>query len=446
MQENIPNLQTGAKSNQLTSKLIVLAVLIFVSWATTFLVWGVIADRQNRQEEASNEISEQWSRPQLIAGPVLTVPVEKTTISSIGEKIVSVDTLVLLPKELLYESDITSELLTRGVYDTPVYTTVVKASGIFALSDVVVDSSQNIKILWDKSTVSIGVSDTRGITSTFDITWNNKKYPLLPSSKFVTLDDNGVHAPIVVDSNLSEVAFSFEMPIKGSREISFLPLGENTHVRMTSNWNAPSFKGEFLPQERSITAEGFDAQWNVTSYGKSVPQSWFVNSAVVNNQSLTPKAFGVGLYQEVDFYTMVNRSTKYSILFISLTFLTFFMYEVLLGLRIHPMQYMLVGLAIALFYLLLLSFAEVIGFLPAYLVSTSAITILITSYCFSVLKAKKKAFTVTGLLIALYGYLYILLQLDEYSLLFGSLLLFGVLATVMFITRNLNWYSLTKTD
>ena len=141
---------------------------------------------------------------------------------------------------------------------------------------------------------------------------------------------------------------------------------------------------------------------------------------------------------------MVNRATKYSILFISLTFLAFFMYEILGGLRIHAMQYLLVGLAIALFYLLLLSFAEIIGFLPAYLTAATATTALVTSYCFSVLKAKKRAFSIATLLATLYGYLYILLQMDQYSLLLGSVLLFGVLAVIMYLTRNLDWHSLNK--
>ena len=433
-------------NNNLTGKLIVLAVLVFVSWAATFFVWGLMVDRQQRQEEASNEISEQWSKAQLIAGPVLTVPVEKTTLSSIGEKVVSADSLVLLPKKLLYESDIKSQILTKGVYDTAVYTTVLTGTGAFNLSDIDIESSGNIKILWDKAVVSIGISDTRGIGSMFAISLNNKSYQLLPSSQFVTLDENGVHAPVAIDPAVSEYTFSFTMPLKGSRELSFLPLGENTDVRVNSDWKAPNFKGEFLPTTRNITADGFNAQWNITSYGKNVPQYWLLNGGAVSTESLSSKTFGIGLYQEVDFYTMINRSIKYSILFISLTFLTFYMYEILAGLRIHPMQYMLVGFAIALFYLLLLSFSEIIGFLSAYLVSTGAITILITGYCFSVLKAKKKAFTITGLLSALYGYLYILLQLEEFSLLFGSLLLFSVLATIMFITRNLDWYSLTKTD
>ena len=197
-------------------------------------------------------------------------------------------------------------------------------------------------------------------------------------------------------------------------------------------------------RKRRLTENGFEATWKITSYGKNLPQFWLENTTAVDNATLLSKQFGVGLYQEVDFYTMVDRATKYSILFISLTFLTFFMYEVLVGLRIHPVQYLLVGLGIALFYLLLLSFAEITGFLPAYLISMIATIALVSGYCFSVLKARKRAAAIAALLLALYGYLYILLQLETFSLLFGSVLLFGVLATVMYLTRDLDWYTLNK--
>ncbi len=234
------------------------------------------------------------------------------------------------------------------------------------------------------------------------------------------------------------------MPLKGSRELSFLPLGEDTVVKVGSAWSAPSFTGEFLPDERNLRGTGFDASWHVASSGKNAPQSWVGNVSAVNAEMLLSKAFGVGLYQEVDFYTMIDRATKYGILFITLTFLTFFMFEVLGGLRIHPVQYLLVGLALAVFYLLHLSFAEIIGFLPAYLTGAVATTLLISGYCMSVLKAKKKTLSIVLLLTALYTYLYVLLQLETYSLLFGSVLIFGVLGTVMFITRKLDWYSLSK--
>lgn len=429
-------------SNQLTGKLIVLVVLIIISWAATMFVWGIIQDRESRQETASSEVAKQWSYPQTIAGPVITIPVEKTTITSSGERIVNKTNLTLLPQTLSYESQIKSQLLKRGVYETPVYTTDINGSGNFDLSEITLESPANTKILWDEAVISINVSDTRGISTVVDITLNEVKYQMLPSSNFSTLDNSGIHTDVKINPNQPDLAFSFALPLKGSREISFLPLGENTNVVIKSDWSAPSFQGEFLPEERQLTEGGFTAAWKVTSYGNNLPSYWQSDSSVVTSELLLAKAFGVGLYQEVDFYTMVDRSIKYSILFISLTFLTFFMYEVLAGLRIHPIQYLLVGLAIALFYLLLLSFAEIIGFLPAYLLAAIVTTALITGYCFSVFDAKKRAFSITILLTALYSYLYLLLQLDQYSLIFGSVFLFAVLTTVMYITKDINWYSL----
>lgn len=435
---------TPHRNNKAMTKLVIIAVLVLVSWTATLFVRGVIQERENSQDMTAAEISKQWSRPQVIAGPVITIPVEKTSMMTTGEMVVTQTTLTLLPQKLSYDSQIESQILRRGVYETPVYTTTIKGSGNFDLADIEMPSTGDTRILWDKAVVSINVSDTRGIASTFDFTLNDNKQQMLPASEFTTLDTSGVHANVTLDPSQPMQTFSFTMPLKGSRELSFVPLGEDTNVVMGSDWSAPSFMGEFLPDERNISENGFDATWNITSYGKNLPQYWLGTAPNVDTASLLSKAFGVGLYMEVDFYTMVDRSTKYSILFITLTFLTFFMYEVLSGLRIHPMQYLLVGMAIALFYLLLLSLVEVIGFLPAYLTSTVAITTLITGYCFSVLKAKKRALVVGSLLCAIYGYLYVLLQLDELALLFGSVLLFGVLATIMFITRNLDWYSMSK--
>ncbi|MFM2339773.1 MAG: cell envelope integrity protein CreD [Candidatus Parcubacteria bacterium] len=430
--------------NHLTGKLLILAVLMTITWVATMFVWGIIQERQSRQTDASNEISEQWSRPQLIAGPVLTIPVERTTIDSVGGKINSITSLTLLPKDLALSSQIDTQLLKRGVYETPVYTTTIGSSGSFDLSNLE-QVPTDARILWDQAVISIHVSDSRGIATMFDFTLNGEKFKMLPASKFAALDASGVHADVKIDPKVTDYQFSFDLPLKGSREISFLPLGENTKVQLSSSWNAPSFIGEFLPESRSITENGFEATWQIPSYAKDLPQSW-IGSSIISAENIVAKAFGVGLYQEVDFYTMVDRSTKYSILFIGLTFLTFFMYEVLAGLRIHPVQYLLVGMAIALFYLLLLSLAEIIGFLPAYLLAATATTGLIAGYCFTVLKANSRALTIVGLLTALYGYLYILLQMEQYSLLFGSILLFCVLGIVMFITRNLDWYKLNNTD
>jgi len=444
------------KEPTLMRKLAVLGVIALISWIATLSVWFVISDRSMRQETATSEIGTQWGRAQIVGGPILSIPAESTSLSTTGEKVVTRRTLYLLPRELHYVGDLKTQTRSRGIYETPVYTATVAASGIFNLTDIDASTLGGATILWDKAVVSVTISDTRGITSAIDMKWGDREYSFSPSSHIPELGDTGIHTPLAIDLTKNEIPFSFEVPLNGSESFSVIPFGQNTTATLTSDWKSPSFQGEFLPENREVTDAGFTASWKVSSFGNNIPHYWLSGDTspltnVLPEKSIDPMfpfsqephgtLFGVALHQNVDFYTMVNRATKYSILFVALTFLVFFMYEILAGLRIHPMQYLLVGLAIALFYLLLLSFSELFGFLTAYLISTTAITLLISGYCASVLKAKKRAFVIGALLLALYTYLYILLQLEELSLLFGSLLLFVVLAIVMYITRNLNWYN-----
>ncbi len=435
-------LETQPK-NQIMSKLLVIGIVMVVSWVATMFVWGIVQERENRQIEATNETSEQWSRPQTIAGPVLTVPIERVRVDELGNRISDISTLTLLPKNLSHKSRIETELLKRGVYEIPVYTTTINTEGNFDLLELA-QLPTNARVLWDQAAISVHVSDVKGIASMFDLRLNGKSFAMVPASEFSVLDSSGVHADVIIDPKVTDYQFSFDLPLKGSQELTFLPLGENTEVAISSAWPAPSFTGEFLPVERTVTDEGFEATWNIAAYAKNMPQSW-TGTAPIDTETFKAKAFGVGLHQKVNFYTMIDRSTKYSMLFIGLTFLAFFMYEILAGLRIHPMQYLLVGIAIAVFYLLLLSFAEVIGFLPAYLAAAVATTVLISGYCYSVLKLRRRALTMVTLLSTLYGYLYILLQMEQYSLLFGSILLFVTLAIVMYLTRNIDWYTSSET-
>lgn len=426
----------------LGGKLTMVGLVMFVVWLATMTVWIINDERQGRQESIASEVAGQWSRAQTIAGPVLTVPLEVTRVTSEGERVQEERTLVISPETLAYATDISVSTLSKGIYDVPVYTTALDISGSFTLADTDEMATNNTKIRWDKAVLSVPISDARGINGEVQLDWNGEVVALKPGSDFKVLGSEGIRSGVVLGNTTQTYPFSLTMELKGSRELSFIPLGKTTKVSAQSAWTAPNFQGEFLPATREVGEQGFVATWDISSYAKNLPQAWLLESETVTTESLQAKRFGVGLHQEVNFYTLVDRAVKYSILFISLTFLTFFMYEVLSGLRIHPMQYLLVGFGVALFYLLLLSFSEVVGFTTAYLVATTACTLLITLYCFSVLGAKLKALSIGILLIALYSYLYILLQLETLSLIFGSVLLFAVLSAVMFSTRNLDWYSL----
>lgn len=432
------------KKNTLFAKLVIIALLTGVAWVPTFFVLGLVKERSNRADEAVAEIATKWGREQTLNGPVLTIPIKIPATIAGGERTFQEELIFLVPETLKYYISLDTEVLSRGIFDAGVYTGKIKGSGTFNLDDI--DFSQvSGTIQWDDASISIGIPDTRGIDSEIQLAWNDEQSNFKPGVSALTLGTTGISAPIRINQNQKENVFSFELSLRGSENINFVPFGKTTNVSVTSNWLSPSFSGEFLPKEREINEAGFTASWTVSSYGRSIEQSWVGTKSLPSltlKKNIQNSAFGVALHQDADFYTQVNRAIKYSILFIALTFLAFFMFEVLAKLWIHPMNYLLVGLAIAIFYLLLLSLSENIGFFYAYITSTIAVTALITGYCKSVLKAKKRAGTIAILLLALYAYLYILLQLDELSLIFGSVFLFAILAVVMYLTRNINWYEI----
>jgi inner membrane protein len=231
--------------------------------------------------------------------------------------------------------------------------------------------------------------------------------------------------------------------LKGSEGVQFAPLGDETVVTVTSPWERPSFIGAYPPSDRTLGTDGFSAAWNVSSFGRSYPHTWY-SDVPVSRDTIRASLFGVSLHEGVDLYTQVSRSVTYAVLFILVTFTVFFLFEILTGLRLHPVQYLLIGSALALFYLLLLSLAEHIGFPLAYAIATSMIILLITGYSVSVLQQKIRALLIFFVLLALYGYLYFVLSLEDYALLFGSLLVFALLASVMYLTRRIDWYALGK--
>jgi len=436
---------TLIKTHTLFSKLVIIALIMGVSWAATLFVLGVVEDRSSRADEAVAEIATKWSREQTVSGPVLTIPVRTSITTASGERILQEELVFLLPEALDYDVSLDAEVLSRGIFDAGVYTSTIAGSGTFNLNDVDINGIPG-SVQWNKARLSMSIPDTRGIDANAALMWDNKKSAFEPGVSSVVLGETGISTSVTVNQFQKAYPFSFALSLRGSEGLNFVPLGESTTVQVSSDWPAPSFTGEFLPKERKLDKAGFTASWAVSSFGRSLEQSWLGAKEVPNAtiaENVQKSTFGVALYQDVDLYTQVNRSIKYSILFIALTFLAFFMFEVLAKLRIHPMSYLLVGFAIALFYLLLLSLSETIGFLYAYLASVVAVTGLITAYCTSVLKAKKRAGIIAALLVALYAYLYVLLQLDELSLIFGSVFLFAILSTVMYLTRNIDWYEIS---
>ncbi|MGC9326127.1 MAG: cell envelope integrity protein CreD, partial [Candidatus Hinthialibacter sp.] len=231
--------------------------------------------------------------------------------------------------------------------------------------------------------------------------------------------------------------------LNGSQGAFFTPFGRNTTVEIRSNWSAPSFQGNWLPTQRDFSDQGFDAVWNIPFLGRDYPQKWWKDFGMENiEKKIAASIFGVRFIAPVDHYRMAQRSIKYEILFLVLTFAALWLFEILIHMQIHSVQYLLVGVGMCMFYLLELSLAEHIGFIPAYVCASASVIILISTYCIAILKGKKRAAIIAAVTTALYAYLYILLMNQDYALLIGSIGLFLILAAIMYLTRKIDWYSM----
>ncbi|MGB8698919.1 MAG: cell envelope integrity protein CreD, partial [Thermosynechococcaceae cyanobacterium] len=300
-------------------------------------------------------------------------------------------------------------------------------------------------ILWDRAELNLQISDAHAIQNQAKLTWNQQKIAFSPGQGKQGSNQPGIHASL--NKQMTGEAFNFEIPLKlnGSERIAFAPFGEITQVQLKSNWRDPSFQGLWLPTERSVTPKGFDASWTIPSLGRNYPQQWNPDSPV-SPDIIQASIFGVDLISPVDNYRMASRSIQYNFLFLVLTFATFWLFEVTVRLRVHPLQYLLVGVAMSLFYLLQLALSEHLGFNVSYLIASAAVVVMISTYSVAVLRAKQRASLIGGMQITLYGYLYVVLANQDYSLLIGSFGLFGFLAIVMYLTRHIDWFNTHRPD
>ena len=426
-----------------TGKMIVVGVLVIICWVASLFVLGVVSEREGRQSEAEAQVAEDWGRPQVVAGPVLVIPTTKSIANPHVPSVVTQQVLYILPKDLSIESEIKPEVRKRGIFSAPVYRTKLNFSGSFTPINFIELGVNANQVLWDKATLMIGLSDTRSVDAT-SAKFDGREIKFAPGAELWSVNGMGVHAPVYLIPGSGEHSFSFELDLSGSKGISFLPLGDVTKVSAQAPWGSPSFTGAFLPDTEELSKDNFSAAWQVSSLGRSYPSAWVGSgNGMINNeysQALAASTFGVDLFREVTFYTLVSRTVKYAILFIALTFLAFYLFEVTSGIKIHPFQYILIGAALVLFYLLLLSISEHIGFGRSYLISSIMTLGLVTTYSASVLKARSRAWIVATILAILYAYLYAILQLEQFALLFGTLFLFVALAAVMYTTRKIEWY------
>ena len=435
--------------NSITIRLITIGILILLLLIPVTMVRDLIRERENRQKDAIREISAKWGGEQTITGLVLSVPyyINSKVYDDKDNSYKLVRTKEyahFLPDQLIIEGDISPEMRYRGIYEVIVYNSSLHIQGTLPHPDLTDWKIKNEDIVWDETFVSFGLSDLKGIQENITINCNDTEIDLNPGIQTSDVIYNGLSSRIPLNSKdtvKSLLNFSLYININGSSSLFFVPLGKSTLVTLNSTWKNPSFDGAFLPDNREISKDGFTANWNVLHQNRSYPQQ-FLGSIRGINQS----AFGVNLFVPVDEYQKSMRSAKYAVMFITLTFLIFFFVQILNKVRIHPIQYIIVGLALCVFYTLLIALSEHISFDTSYLISSVSIITMITLYSYSIAKNSRLTKIIGGILTLLYLFIYSILQMQDYALLMGSIGLFVVLGIIMYLSRKIDWYTVQGKD
>jgi inner membrane protein len=419
------------------------------------MITGVLSDRLMRRNEAVADITSSWGKEQNVIGPVLGIPFQykfkavKETPGPDGKlerrevEETAIGAAYFLPQSLKIDGDVQTQTLHRGIYDAAVFRAQVTFSGKFAAPDFGALKIDMKDIQWKDAFVTIAVNDLRGTREGLVLDWGGTKRPMLPGSQ-VPGFTTGATASLGGDKPIAnEISFSIPLDFNGSDGVFFAPFGVQNEATLKSNWPDPAFRGSFLPAERSVRPDGFKATWKVSYYGRDYPQQWTSRSGNerFNVLAVTNSRFGANFLSILDAYRYVERAIKYGVLFLVLVFTTFFLFEVTARQKIHPFQYLMVGAALCLFYLLLLSISEFIGFGLAYLIAAAASTILITWYCRFFLGGGVRTLMIGAGLAGVYTFLYITLRQQDYALLMGAIALFIVLAVVMYVTRKVDWYA-----
>ena len=422
-------------SQSLTMKAIIITVLTLLMLIPNAMIQNLIWERQERSIETIGRINEKWSQAQTVCGPILTIPYTLTYLDKDKKTCTEQHEIHLTPEILNISARLYPEERHYGIYKTILYKSEIHIDGQFAaLNKLKID---NRGIHFDRAYLSLGLSDLRGVTDPLAFRVNGQTYVAEIGNKA-----NQMNMSLIVNlKNLiqapSDEALHYEckLSLNGSNDINFIPIGNTSKVGIEGAWKSPGFIGSFSP-EYTLDDQGFKAQWSILSFNRNIPEEWIDNEITDFDHT----SFGVNLVDVVDHYQQNMRSAKYSLMFIVLTFVVFFFVEVLTKKRIHPIQYLLVGVALILFYSLLLSISEQLNFALAYLIASVATIALITAYSSSIFRDKMQTGMLCLMLVVLYVFLYVILQLEDVALLIGSIGLFIILGVIMYFSRKIKWY------
>ncbi len=424
------------QKNKLVFKSFFIAFLVLALLIPTFIITYLVNERRERKQEVTKEISNKWSAAQTVTGPFLIIPYTEFNSTNSPER----KFIYLLPEQLAITGNIEPEIRYRSIYKVPVFTAKpLLLKGKFLNNTLSASGVTPAFVKWNEAKLCIGITDLKGLKQQ-TVKWNEQALTMQPGLPDNRVAQQGISVPVLLDSSFQEKesSFSVELILQGSEKLYCTPLGSNSTVHFSSSWTNPAFDGKYLPDTERITAKGFEADWMVSQFNRDFPKVFTNNTTAAVSES----SFGVILLSPFDAYAQTMRSLKYAILIIALTFFAYFFTEIFQRRPVHPLQYILIGMALVLFYTLLLSISEYIQFPLAYLTASAATVLLLSWYTQSIFKKTKMVLIFASLLSVLYLFIYVLIQMKDNALLFGSIGLFVLLAAAMYLSRKIDWYGI----
>lgn len=435
-------------------KIIIVLAMILLFLIPLGMIKNLVWEREQRKWVAEESILSSWGADTAVGGPLLVIPrkIKYEVTDEDGKYLRTeeyLENVYLLPESMDIFAQSSSESKFRGIFEVPVFTLNVEGSGNFAL-EALYKNYDRETLVWEDAYVQFSYPSLKGMKRTEPLLWEGKELDFEAGDSSRSLYGATLKVDVDAgDGNIQDISrvipFHFRQEIRGGRSLEFLPLAGSTKIHMESDWAAPSFQGYYLPTEQNITDEGFKAEWMINSLSRSVPECWSASQDQFF-QDLLESAFGLNYYPEFDSYQKTRRTVEYGILFILIPFLTFFLFELIRKVKIHPVQYLLAGFGNVLFYLILLSVSEHLNFNQSYLIASSAVTVMLSLYTLSIKGIGRKGLYLLPVMTAGYSYLFFVLKSEDYALIMGTAGLFGALALTMYLTRGINWYGSSETE
>lgn len=458
-------------SNSTVLKLIILLILVLFMLIPLSWINDLISERKNREQSMSTAVASQWGESQVISGPIIAVPYIKTYNSTFTNEKKEVITEVKTKKDYVFllsnkqdlDGNINPTYLKRGIYRAVVYDAELNMLGDFNNFDLSKLDLTSDMLLWEQAKVYIGLSDLKGLKATPVLKYMDKESPFQLRNNEVNLFENTLAADIDLTTKQTQMNYSISLDFRGSKSFTIFPTANETAIHISGKWGDPSFTGGFLPEKRDVKADAFTASWRIPSFSRKLAEQWkndggvlyavsafepnmqsYETSVVASDKSTEQNMVQINFLESVNNYQKTSRVAKYGILVILLTFTSLFFTEIIKKKKVHIIQYILIGCAMVVFYSLLLAISEHISFNWSYLLAGSATVLLVSSFIYGITKDKKTALIFSSILTIFYGFIYFLLQLQDFALIVGTVGVFVIVACMMRVSLRIEWYAFDK--